>query len=427
MENTNKTNFKVVTLGNYISPKVQETSTSRRKWINIGIDGQDDFFRTLIDRYESSPTNQACVDGTTDLVYGNGLCAQKDNPELEDYLYKLTSKEEIAKIIYDYKLFGNAGIQVTYNEDHSKIIGFYHVPIDALRPEKVDEFGKIPAFWYSTDWENYKIKPTRIPSFGSYEWEDDVQIIWLKRYSPGKFYFGIPDYYSATQYCQVESEVSNLHINNLQNNFMPSTILNFNSGIPAMEEQYLLEASIKDKFAGTTNAGKFILSFNENPETKTTIDVIPNENLHDHYEFMSEEASRKIMLAHRITSQLLFGIRTATGFSSNADELKIAYEIFYSMVIKPLQQELLYPIREILEFNGVSGDDLYFKPLIPFNILADLTEQVGTTAAQEIIDNPENQPDNQPQPGDLTPAGEADNNASNINYVDSPTVNDITN
>ena len=410
MENTNKTNFKVVTLGNYISPKVQETSTSRRKWINIGIDGQDDFFRTLIDRYESSPTNQACVDGTTDLVYGNGLCAQKDNPELEDYLYKLTSKEEIAKIIYDYKLFGNAGIQVTYNEDHSKIIGFYHVPIDALRPEKVDEFGKIPAFWYSTDWENYKIKPTRIPSFGSYEWEDDVQIIWLKRYSPGKFYFGIPDYYSATQYCQVESEVSNLHINNLQNNFMPSTILNFNSGIPAMEEQYLLEASIKDKFAGTTNAGKFILSFNDNPEYKTTVEMLRPENLHQQYDFIAEESSRKIMLAHRITSQMLFGIKTSSGFSSNADELKTSYEIMLALVIQPFQQEIIKTIQGIVEFNGVEGESLYFAPLIPFGFLAEYMEDAGAANAKAMIQDP-----NADMPDAVAEPAQGDNDTDNPN------------
>ena len=419
MENKNKQNLKVVNLGSYINPKIQESFTAKRKWVMLGIDGQDDFFRTLIERYESSPTNQACVDGCTDLIYGNGVQA-KDNSEIEDYLYSLTSKEEIRKIVYDYKLFGNAAIQATFNEDRSRIVGFFHVPIDALRPEKVDDGGKIPAYWYSTDWQNPRLKPTRIPAYGTYEWEDDVQIMWLKRYSPGKFYLGIPDYYSSTQYCQIESEISNLHLNNIQNNFMPSTILNFNSGLPGMEEQYLLEASIKEKFTGSSNAGKFILSFNENPETKTTIDVIPNENLHEHYDFLAEETSRKIMLAHRITSQLLFGIRTASGFSSNADELKIAYEIFFSMVIKPFQQELLMPIREILEYNGVEGDALYFNPLIPFNVMGDLTEQVGQKAAEEIITNPEDQPDEQPKPGENTPAGLPDGNYQEGDQANGP-------
>ncbi len=116
---------------------------------------------------------------------------------------------------------------------------------------------------------------------------------------------------------------------------MPSTIINFNGGVPAVEEQYNVEQGIINKFSGTTNAGKFILSFNENPEYKTTVEMLRPENLHQQYDFIAEESSRKIMLAHRITSQLLLGIKTATGFSSNADELKVSYEIFYSMVINP--------------------------------------------------------------------------------------------
>jgi hypothetical protein len=150
---------------------------------------------------------------------------------------------------------------------------------------------------------------------------------------------------------------------------------------------------IRDKFTGTTNAGKFILSFNENPEYKTTVEMLRPENLHQQYDFLSEEASRKIMLAHRVTSQMLFGIKTASGFSSNADELKTSYEIFYAMVIQPMEEEILQQIQGIVEFNGVDGEDLYFAPLIPFGFLAELMDNAGGAAAQEIIENPTDVPD----------------------------------
>jgi hypothetical protein len=99
------------------------------------------------------------------------------------------------------------------------------------------------------------------------------------------------------------------------------------------------------------------------------------------------------MLAHRITSQMLLGIKTATGFSSNSDELKTSYEIFYAMVINPFQQELMKQIQGIVEYNGVDGEDLYFAPLIPFGFLAELMDDAGAAQAKEIIENPNDVPD----------------------------------
>jgi hypothetical protein len=395
MENK-ASSIKVVNLsGGYILPKITETK-GRKKHVEIGIEGADDFFTTLIKRYETSPTNQACIDGSTDLILGKGVKARNGNKQLEDYLYTLTNADEIRKIVFDYKMFGNAAIQVVFNPERDKILGFYHLPVDTIRAAKVDEEGNIPGFYYSSDWTDTKVKPTYIPNFGQDEWENDVQVIYIKKYSPGKFYYGIPDYYSSIQYAAVEEEVSNLHINNILNNFMPSTILNFNSGLPPVEEQYLIENSIKAKFTGTTNAGRFILSFNENPESKTTVEMLRPENLHQQYDFLAEEASRKIMLAHRVTSQMLFGIKTASGFSSNADELKVAYEIFYAMVINPVQSELVKIFQGILEFNGADGEDLYFSPLIPFGFLAELMEDAGAEGAKDIIENPdEDLPDTQ--------------------------------
>ena len=396
---TAKGSVKVVNLsGGYIIPKVAESSKSRKAWVEIGIEGSDDFFNTLIKRYETSPTNQSCVDGCSDLIYGKGIKA-KDRLELEEYLYKLTTDDEIRKIVFDYKLFGNAAIQCVFNTDRTKIVNFYHLPVDTLRPEKVDDLGNIPGFYYSPDWTNNKIKPKYIPAFGQNQWEDDVQVVYLKRYAPGKFYYGIPDYYSSIQYAAVEEEISNLHINNILNNFMPSTIINFNGGVPGVEEQYLVENSIMEKFTGTSNAGKFILSFNENPEYKTTVEMLRPENLHQQYDFLAEESTRKIMLAHRITSQMLFGIKDASGFSSNADELKTSYEIFYAMVIQPFQQEVMKVIQGIVEFNGIDGEDLYFAPLIPFGFLAELMDDAGAANAQAMIEKPNDVPDVVLEPG----------------------------
>jgi len=411
---------KVVNLsGGYILPKISESSKSRKAWVEIGIEGQDDFFATLIKRYETSPTNQSCIDGTTDLIYGKGIKA-KDRLDLEEYIYTLTTDDEIRKIVFDYKLFGNAAIQVVFNDSRDRIINFYHLPVDTLRAEKVDEMGNVPGYYYSPDWTNRQIKPKYIPAFGQNEFEEDVQVIFFKKYSPGKFYYGVPDYYSSIQYAAVEEEISNLHISNILNNFMPSTIINFNGGVPPVEEQFMVENSIINKFTGTSNAGKFILSFNENPEYRTTVEMLRPENLHQQYDFLAEESTRKIMLAHRVTSQMLFGIKSASGFSSNADELKTAYEIFYAMVIQPFQQDVIQQIQGILEYNGIDGEDIYFAPLIPFGFLAELMDDAGAAQAKEIIENPNDVPDAVAEPAQPTEEDQPENPNETIGQVTGP-------
>ena len=159
-----KNNIRVVNMsseGGYILPKITESSRSRKAHVEYGIESTDDFFTMLIRTYETSPTNQAAIDSSTDLIFGKGVKA-KDRLALEEYLYTLTTEDEIRKIVFDYKLFGNAAIQCVFNENRDKIIGFYHIPVDTLRAEKVDELGNIPGYYYSPDWLNKNIKPKYI-------------------------------------------------------------------------------------------------------------------------------------------------------------------------------------------------------------------------------------------------------------------------
>jgi len=383
MNNTNT--IKVVNLsGGYIQPRISENNSDKRvKWISYGIEAADDFFSTLTMRYEGSQTNQACINSLTDMIYGKGI-KSRGGEALSDYVYTLTTEAELRKIVLDYKLYGNAALQVTYNDDRTKILGFYHIPVSTLRAERVDAEGNICGYYYSPDWNDKKIKPIRIPAFGYSQ--DEVEIIYVKNYAPMKFYYSTPDYYSCVQYCAVEEEISNLHLSNIRNGFLPTSIINFNNGMPPIEERAVIENAIRNSFTGTSNAGKFVLSFNENPEYKTTIDAINVPNLHNQYELISKEAQSAIIKAHRITSPLLLGIRDdAKGFSSNAEELKTSYDLMYAWVINPVQQQLLAVIEDILSYNNVDGSELYFMPLIPFGFIAEITADAGANVAQQVV------------------------------------------
>jgi hypothetical protein len=127
---------------------------------------------------------------------------------------------------------------------------------------------------------------------------------------------------------------------------------------------------------------KVIVAFNQNSESKTTIDDVPLNDAPDHYTYLSEECLRKIMLGHNVTSPLLFGIASSNGFSSNADELQNSFILFNNMVIRPFQEEILEAFDRILAYNGISLK-LFFKTLKPLEFTDLENAQTEEQVAEE--------------------------------------------
>jgi hypothetical protein len=356
--------IRTVNLSGYKVPSIHEERN--KEWINYG--DENDYFDDIIEKYLGSPTNSRCINGITDMVYGRGLEATDSLDKPEQYLKmkKLLPKRQIKRIVSDYKLLGQAAIQVTYKRGKREIVKVSHFPMECLRAEKANRKGIIEAYYYHPKWKNYKQsdKPKRIPSFGNGSAKELNEIYVVKPYRSGFYYYAPVDYHGCLQYCALEEEVSNYHINNIRNGLQPSLLINFNNGVPTEETQTAIERKIYDKFSGTSNAGKFIIAFNESQETKADLEPIHLPDAHAQYQFMSDEAREKIMLGHGVTSPILLGIKDNTGFGNNAEELRTASVLMDNVIIRPLQDEILNAFTEILEFNKISLN-LYFVTLQP--------------------------------------------------------------
>jgi hypothetical protein len=106
------------------------------------------------------------------------------------------------------------------------------------------------------------------------------------------------------------------------------------------------------ELTGAKNAGKFIMTFNERDTPKPDITTFPLSDADKQYQFLSTESTSLIMVAHRVTTPLLFGIRdVATGFGSNKDEMAVGLEIFTNQVIEPAQRKLSKAFEDVLSFE----------------------------------------------------------------------------
>jgi hypothetical protein len=359
---SSKSEISFVNLSTYTSPEVKEVPN--QDWIAYGDD--NNYFQFLIDRYNGSPTNNACINGISQQIYGKGLGATDSNRKPEQYAQMITlfKKDIVRKLCYDLKLMGQCAMQVIYSKDRTKIAQIEHMPIETLRAEKCNEDGEVPAYYYFKDWTKLKPsdQPLRIPAYGMSK--ENIEIYYIKPYKAGFYYYAPVDYQGGLQYAELEEEISNYHLNNIMNGLSPSMLINFNNGTPNPQERELIEARIAQKFSGSSNAGKFILSFNDNKDAQAEITPVQLSDAHNQYQFLSDESQSKVLVSHRVVSPMLLGIKDNTGLGNNADEIKTASLLMDNTVIRPFQELLIDCFDNILAYNDIALN-LYFTTLQP--------------------------------------------------------------
>ena len=358
-------NLHIVNLSSYNRPKIKEDK--KRDWVEYGDD--NDFYTYLIDLYIQSTTNNAIINGISQMIYGKGLDALDSSTKTDEYaaLKSIFNDSCLRKISFDLKILGEASFQVIYNK--KQVVKAEHFPRQTLRAEKCNEDGDIEAYYYSNDWKNLKPsdKPKRIAAFGfGNGTEPEIKII--KRYLSGYDYYCPPDYMGGIAYAELESEVADYLINDVQNGFSGTKVVNFNNGIPDRDKQLQIKSDVMRKLTGARGE-KVIIAFNNNAESKTTVDDIPLNDAPQHYEYLSNECVGKLMVAHRITSPLLLGIRDGNGgLGNNADEIRTASLLFNNTTIRPYQDLIIESIDDILAVNGIALK-LYFKTLQPLEFI----------------------------------------------------------
>ena len=367
-----KQSIHVLNLSSYTKPEVNEST--RYDWVEYGDD--NDYFSYLIGRYNGSPTNNAAINGIAEMIYGKGLEATDSTENSKDYeeMKSLFKKDVIKKISYDYKMMGQAALQIIYSKDRNKIVQVEHMPVETIRAEKANSEGEIEGYYYSSDWSeiNSKSKPKRISAFGKSK--DGIEILYIRPYRAGFYYYSPVDYQGGLQYAELEEEIANYHINNIQNGLQPSMLINFNNGVPDKESRDEIERAIYSKFSGSSNAGKFILAFNDSKELAASIEPVVLNDAHQQYQFLSDESMKKVMVSHRIVSPMLVGIKDNTGLGNNAEELQTASLLMDNTVIRPMQVTILDELEKILEYNDINLD-IYFKTLQPLEF-TDLTNAI---------------------------------------------------
>lgn len=387
--------IRLIEFKSYVRPEIKEYKNK-----GFVLNGDNNSFYTyIIERNKGSVTNGAINRGYADYIYGRGISAKDASIKAQQWasFVTLISSKDLKKIIADFQVFGEATIQVVKAKDKNKVAGIYHLPKQMVAPGIENEEGEITSYWYCKDWTKQgQNKPEEFPAFGTSK--EAIEIYSINPYSVGCNYFSDPDYIAGLPYADMEEEMANFCINAIKNGLSAGYVINVPDGQTfTPEEKQELEKKIRAKLTGSPNAQRFILNF-ASKEAEITIVPFPvNEQQHKQWDTLTETARQQIMVAHRVVSPMLFGIKDNTGLGNNADELDTAEAQMMKRVIAPKQQYIIDALAEIVSVNGITLD-LYFKPLTEVQTATGVSlsevekKNLDTTVADELIKQGEDEP-----------------------------------
>jgi len=379
-----------VDLSTSTAPVVQEVrgkdyieyGDANGEWRNL-------FPQFLIDLYYSSSITAAIVNATAEMVSGDDLIISDEDDrdiearvKLQNFINNAngneTLHEVIKKVAFDFKLQGAFALNIIWSKDRTQIAAIHHIPVEKIRCERPDEFGKTNAYYVSGDWANTRTnKPYRVPAFNVNDRTSPNQILYSGLYSPNMNSYYTADYISCNNWSLIDSKVSEYHLQNVSNSFSGSFMISFANGIPTQEERRQIEQSITEKFTGT-NAGKFILTFSDDKTRVPEINAISPSDLDKQYLALQELLTSNILAGHRVTSKTLMGLDTANGFSSNADELLNASNFYLNTVVMPFQNQIIKVLHKIFKVNNMDMP-------VEFVQLKPITVQFDSKTIREVM------------------------------------------
>ena len=318
-----------------------------KRWVNFDLD--NNFPARLYNMYKESPLQSSIIENQIKYTYGAGLAdydASVFTPNMGERW-----EDFVKKCIVDFSIFGAFAVQAIVNEDGNRF-SYYHVPINQVRLGAYNDENYIENAYLCTDWT--RVNSSNVVELKMWGYEQPKKgeryIMYFKEYDPDELFYAVPKWYSAANWVLADIALSKYYNNYIRNNFSANLAIRYPCDVDEEKKKQLYDMLV-DSFGGEENAGNILLLFGENGTTPE-ISSIESVNA-DLYQNVCDTVLKYIVSANRLTSPILAGLSTSSGFSSKSDEIIAAYTLYKLTVIDDIRGFVMDKINYLLQLNGL--------------------------------------------------------------------------
>lgn len=389
---TNKTKKDVFEFGLFelaIPQHIEEPldlSKIRTKFIPFG---QNNLFpQYLAELKRQSSTHRSVLAQKT--IFTSGAKFVTNNESLKEYIADVNADGENLRDVYkkladDYYTFGNAYLEIVLYDGG---VNMYHLDSTTVRMAKNKK-----EIYVHPDWAKYQTQKDKLQVIPLYSFQTDLPmiqsnrfVIHFKDYEPMFNFYGLPDYVAALEHIAVDYEIGKWNHTKFKNGFQPSAIVEISGDMGEEEAQKMVKEAQK-KFVGDGNNGKILFIVKNGDTSPANVQMIKDDQEGSWLD-LQKITDQNIITAHRWQPSLS-GIVSSGKMNNTGSEIRIAYDLAMTTVIRDTSELLLNGIRKVLfKELGYRPEELviHYEPPISYVTDIDVKQVLTINEQRKLLD-----------------------------------------
>jgi hypothetical protein len=358
----------------------QDISKIRTKFIPFGTNNL--FPQYLAELGRKSSTHRSVLAQKT--IFTSGAKFVSNNEDVSEYIKDVNADGESLRMIFkklasDYYTFGNCYLEgVLYDGG----MNLYHIDATTVRMSK----NKKEAYVHP-DWAKYNTMKNDLNIIPIYpEVRDNRFILQFKDYEPTFSFYGLPDYVAALEHIAVDYEIGKWNHTKFKNGFQPSAIVEISGDMGEEEAKKLVDQAQK-KFVGAGNNGKILFLVKNGDTSPANVSIIKDDQEGSWID-LQRITDQNIVTAHRWQPSLS-GLVSSGKMNNTGSEIRIAYDLAMTTVIKDTSDLLLDGIKNVMYRElGFLPEDLiiHYEPPISFATQIDPSKVLTINEQRRLLD-----------------------------------------
>ncbi len=305
----------------------------------------------------NSVAHRRIINDKADYIAGKGVTCDSDNVVIKKLAASANGSGEslrsvIARLALDEAMFGNAFMEVVTDANGS-FLSFYHVDASKCRLARDNE-----RVVMHHDWSAFRIsEAVSLPLYPNFEEHEDGTlraVVHYKDYEPMFSHYGVAPYIAGLDAAAILYKTDRWNVARIDNSFQMSGVMMLDGAVGSEQDADRMVRMAEEKFAG--NPGQVLFVLRESGDGDSSRFIPIDASADGDWAKLHEQAESDLVVAHS-WFRSLSGLDYASGFST--ERILHEYEVALNTVILSEQEQLLEPMRQIIErVCGVDASSL---------------------------------------------------------------------